>query len=102
MGAKPPAGIDVDTLWATVSAGRGTAGTIERWDASALPVQFACEVKDFDATSYFGPKEVRRQDRVTQLGFAAAADALADPGDVGADPTRSPAIAATALAALQP
>ena len=51
IGAKTPAGNDPDTMWETVTAGRGTAGIIERWDASALPVQFACEVKDFDPTT---------------------------------------------------
>jgi 3-oxoacyl-[acyl-carrier-protein] synthase II len=101
IGAKTPAGLDVDTLWRTVTAGRGIAGTIKRWDASALPVRFACEVDDFDATPYFGPKEVRRQDRVTQLGFAAAADALADAGDVGADPSRCAVIAATGVGGLE-
>jgi len=101
IGVKTPAGNDLDTLWATVTAGQGTAGIIERWDASALPVQFACEVKNFDATPYFGPKEVRRQDRVTQLGFAAAADALTDAGDVGADPSRCAVIAATGVGGLE-
>jgi 3-oxoacyl-[acyl-carrier-protein] synthase II len=101
MGVKTPAGTDLDTMWSTVTAGRGTAGRIERWDPSELPVQFACEVKNFDATPYFGPKDVRRQDRVTQLGFAAAADALADAGDVGADPSRCAVIAATGVGGLE-
>ena len=101
MGAKTPAGTDVETMWKTVLAGRGTAGRIERWDPSELPVQFACEVKDFDPTPYFGPKEVRRQDRVTLLGFSAAADALADAGEVGADPSRCAVIAATGVGGLE-
>ena len=101
IGAKTPAGQDVDTLWRTVSAGIGTAGPIERWDPSELPVRFACEVKDFDPTTYFGPKEARRQDRVTQLGFAAAVDALADAGEVGADPSRCAVIAATGVGGLE-
>ncbi len=101
MGAKTPAGNDLDSIWQTVLAGRGTAGRIERWDPSDLPVQFACEVKDFDPTPYFGPKEVRRQDRVTHLGFAAAADALADAGDVAADPSRCAVIAATGVGGLE-
>ena len=45
-------------------------------------MRFGCEVPDFDPTDYLGAKEARRLDRVTQLGFAAAADALADAGDV--------------------
>ncbi len=101
IGVKTPAGTDVDTMWDTVLAGRGTAGRIERWDPSALPVQFGCEVKNFDPTPYFGPKEVRRQDRVTLLGFSAAADALADAGDVGADPSRCAVIAATGVGGLE-
>jgi 3-oxoacyl-[acyl-carrier-protein] synthase II len=101
IGAKTPAGNDLDTIWQTVLAGRGTAGRIERWDPSELPVRFASEVKDFDPTPYFGPKEVRRQDRVTHLGFAAAADALADAGEIGADPSRCAVIAATGVGGLE-
>jgi 3-oxoacyl-[acyl-carrier-protein] synthase II len=101
IGVKTPAGTDTATMWETVCAGRATAGRISRWDASELPVQIACEVNNFDATPYFGPKEVRRQDRVTQLGFAAAADALADAGDLGADPSRCAVIAATGVGGLE-
>ena len=61
-------------------------------------MQFGCEVRDFDPTPYLGPKEARRVDRVTQLGFAAAADALADAGELGADPSRCAVIAAPASA----
>ncbi|HXY93399.1 MAG TPA: beta-ketoacyl-ACP synthase II [Acidimicrobiia bacterium] len=101
IGVKTPAGTDVAGMWETVCAGRPTAGPISRWDASALPVQIASEVHDFDATPYFGPKEVRRQDRFTQLGFAAAADALADAGELGADPGRCAVIAATGVGGLE-
>ena len=81
MGMKTPAGCDIATFWSTVCAGQGTAGRIQRWDPSALPVQIAGEVLDFDPIDYFGPKEVRRQDRFTHLGFAAAADALDQPSN---------------------
>jgi 3-oxoacyl-[acyl-carrier-protein] synthase II len=101
IGVKTPAGTDVATMWETVRAARPTAGRITRWDPTNVPVQIACEVHDFDATPYFGPKEVRRQDRVTQLGFAAAADALADAGELGADPSRCAVIAATGVGGLE-
>ena len=49
MGVKTPAGCDLDTFWATVLAGAAsTAARIQRFDPSELPVQFACEVRDFD------------------------------------------------------
>jgi len=57
-------------------------------------------VRDFDPVPYFGPKDVRRQDRVTHLGFAAAADAIAHAGELGADPERCAVVAATGVGGL--
>ena len=101
MGVKTPAGVTVDTMWAAICAGRGTAAPIARFDASELPVRFAGEVLEYDPAEYFGPKEMRRVDRFTQLGFGAAADALADAGELGADPSRCAVIAATGVGGLE-
>ncbi len=101
IGVKTPAGTDVATFWETVLAGRGTAARIKRWDPSEVPVQFAGQCLDFDPEQYFGPKEARRQDRVTQLGFGAAADALADAGDLAADPGRCAVVAASGVGGLE-
>ena len=90
----------METFWSTLCAGRSTAGPIQAFDASNEPVNFACEVRDFDPVSYFGPKDARRQDRVAQLGFAAAADALEDAGELGADPGRCAVIAASGIGGL--
>ena len=81
MGVKTPAGNDLDTFWDTHRPPpsrrprRGRSST-----PTSLPVKFGCEVKDFDPTTYLDVKEARRQDRVAQLGFAAAADAIAAGG----------------------
>jgi 3-oxoacyl-[acyl-carrier-protein] synthase II len=48
-----------------------------------LPVDFGCEVAGLDPAEYLDAKTVRRSDRTTQLGFAAAADAIADAGLAG-------------------
>jgi 3-oxoacyl-[acyl-carrier-protein] synthase II len=100
LGVKNPAGSDLTTFWQTLTAGKSTAGTIRRFDPSALPVRFACEVADFDPVPYMGAKEARRVDRVTQLGFAAATDALTDAGELGADPARSAVIIGTGIGGL--
>jgi 3-oxoacyl-[acyl-carrier-protein] synthase II len=100
MGVKTPAGQDLDTFWETVRSGTPTAGPIQAFDASDQPVRFACEVRDFDSEPYFNAKEVRRQDRVSQLGFAAAADAHEDAGELTADPGRCAVIAATGIGGL--
>lgn len=100
MGVKSPAGCDLASFWATLLEGRPTAAPITRFDASVLPVGFACEVPDFDPGAYLGHKEARRADRVTQLGFAAATDALVDAGDLGADPGRCGVVAGTGVGGL--
>ena len=100
IGVKSPAGCDLDSFWSTLLAGRSTAAPITGFDASDMPVKFACEVKDFDPVPYLGPKEARRVDRNAQLGFAAAIDALKDAGDVGADPARCGVMAGTGSGGL--
>ncbi|HEV3135903.1 MAG TPA: beta-ketoacyl-ACP synthase II [Acidimicrobiia bacterium] len=100
VGVKTPAGNDVTSFWDELCAGRASARTIESFDPAHLPITFAGEVRDFDAVQYFGPKEARRQDRVTQLGFGAAADALGDAGELGADPSRCAVIIATGVGGL--
>ncbi|HWC10347.1 MAG TPA: beta-ketoacyl-ACP synthase II [Acidimicrobiales bacterium] len=100
MGVKSPAGCDLESFWATLLAGRSCAGPIRRIDASALPVGFACEIPDFDPEPYLGYKEARRTDRVAQVGFAAAADALSDAGDPGADPARCGVVIGTGVGGL--
>jgi 3-oxoacyl-[acyl-carrier-protein] synthase II len=101
LGVKTPAGCDLDSFWQTLLAGRSTAAPISRWDASAWPVGFACEVKGFDPAAYFGPKEARRVDRVAQLGFGAAVDALGDAGEPGADPARCAVVVGTGIGGLE-
>jgi 3-oxoacyl-[acyl-carrier-protein] synthase II len=100
VGVKTPAGNDVASFWEELCVGRASARTIESFDPAGLSITFAGEVRDFDAVEYFGPKEARRQDRVTQLGFGAAADALGDAGELGADPSRCAVILATGVGGL--
>jgi len=100
VGVKTPAGTQVGPFWDELCAGRATARTIDSFDPSDLSIRFAGEVRDFDPAPYFGPKEARRQDRVTQLGFGAAADALAEAGELGADPSRCAVIIGTGVGGL--
>jgi 3-oxoacyl-[acyl-carrier-protein] synthase II len=100
LGVKTPAGCDLDSFWATLQAGRSCAAPIKRIDPAPLPVRFGCEITDFDPTVYFDSKEARRTDRVAQLAFGAAADALADAGELGADPARCGVVAAAGVGGL--
>jgi len=100
IGVKVPAGLDPEAFWSRLCSGESTAAAYQRPDLAALPVPFGCEVRDFDPAEYFGPKEARRLDRVTLLGFAAAADALADAGEPGADPARCGVVIGTGVGGL--
>ena len=101
LGVKVGAGTDLGTFWSTLASARSTAATIQHFDPSPLPVRFACELVDFDPAAYKGPKNARRVDRATQLGFAAAADALADAGELGAsDPARCAIVTGTGIGGL--
>lgn len=101
LGLKTPAGNTIDAFWSRILAGDSAAAPIERFDTTGLPVGFACEVRDLDPGDYFGPKEARRLDRFNLLGFAAAADALADAGDVATDPARCAVVSATGIGGLE-
>ena len=100
VGMHTPAGAGLAKNWDALLAGRSMARPVQNFDASALSVRFACEVRDFDPVPYLGPKESRRVDRGAQLGFAAAADALADAGDPGADPARCAVVGGTGIGGL--
>jgi 3-oxoacyl-[acyl-carrier-protein] synthase II len=86
IGVKTPAGQSVAEFWDTLVAARPAAAPITLYDASGHSVRFACEVRDFDAVPYVGPKEVRRTDRAALLAVAAAGDAVGDATGVGMDP----------------
>ena len=58
-------------------------------------------VEAFDATAWFGPKEVRRVDRFAQMGTAAAEMALEDAGSPDVDPDRAGVIIGTGVGGLQ-
>jgi 3-oxoacyl-[acyl-carrier-protein] synthase II len=100
LGVKAPPGNDVESFGATLMEARPVASRITLFDPSALPVTFACEVSDYDPVEYFGPKEVRRADRVAHLAYGAAADALRDAGELSADPSRCAVITGTGVGGI--
>ena len=100
MGVKSPVGLDLTSFWSGLCSGRSAGGPITQFDTSEHPVTFACEISDFEVESYVSAKEAAHIDRVTQLGFAAAVDAIAQAGDLGADPARIAVVAGTGVGGL--
>ena len=80
LGAITPVGNSVPEFWENLVNGVSGAGPITHFDASLFKTQFACEVKDFDATQYIDRKEARKMDLYTQYAVAVAKEAVADSG----------------------
>jgi 3-oxoacyl-[acyl-carrier-protein] synthase II len=80
IGCVTPVGNDVATTWSAILEGKSGAANITKFDASAWPVRFACELKGFDPLGYMDRKEARRADPYTQYAMAAAVQAMNDAG----------------------
>ena len=85
-----PLGNDPESTWASLVAGESGAGPITRFDTSEYAVRFACELKDYDPTTWIDRKQARRMDVFSQFALSAARMAEADSGiDIAASPTAS-------------
>jgi 3-oxoacyl-[acyl-carrier-protein] synthase II len=81
MGAITPLGLDVETTWKALLAGKSGVSPITLWDASRYDCRIAGQVKDFDARKYFlNEKDVRRSDRYSHLAMASAKEAVQQSG----------------------
>jgi 3-oxoacyl-[acyl-carrier-protein] synthase II len=97
-----PLGNDIETTWANLLAGKSGAARIEQFDASTYPVNFACELKDFDPKQWIDHKQARRMDRFAQMIVAAARQAETDSGfDVKPEAERVGGSIATGIGGLQ-
>jgi 3-oxoacyl-[acyl-carrier-protein] synthase II len=102
LGGVTPLGNDVGTSWENLVAGKSGANVITAFDASDYPVNFACELKDFDPAEWIERKQARRMDRFAQMIAAAARQAEADSGlDVAAEAERIGASIATGIGGLK-
>ena len=78
MGAVTPVGLNVDTFWDSLLAGKCGIDTVTRYDASGMKVQLAAELKDFDPANFGIEKNAsRKMDLFVQYALAAASEAMA-------------------------
>ncbi len=78
LGAVTPVGNTVPEMWQSLLAGKSGIGPLATFDASAYASRIAGEVKSFDSTKYFPPKEARRFEKFVQYAVAAAKEAAQD------------------------
>ncbi len=80
LGIVAPTGVGVEHAWPEALSGRSSVGKVTLFDAQALPVSIAAEVRGFDATELLGAKTARQTSRFVQFACQAAHEALADCG----------------------
>ncbi|MCB9077588.1 MAG: beta-ketoacyl-ACP synthase II [Anaerolineaceae bacterium] len=80
MGAVTPVGNTVEEAWNNLKAGVSGIAPITNFDTSDFEINFAGEVKNFDASALFGKKEARRLDRYTHFAMESSRQAIEDSG----------------------
>src|SRR6201996_5697866 len=80
LGALTPIGKTVADYWQGLINGESGCDFIKQFDATKFKTRFACEIKDFDPTTYLDRKEARKIDRFTQLALIASDEAVKDAG----------------------
>jgi 3-oxoacyl-[acyl-carrier-protein] synthase II len=80
MGALTPIGNNLNEYWQNLLVGKSGAAPITKFDTSKHKVQFACELKEFDASQFFDPKEFKKIDPFSQYALITADEALKDSG----------------------
>jgi len=78
LGVVSPIGIGKENFWESLESGKSGAGKITRFDASGMSVRIAAEVKDFNACDFLDRKLIKRTDRFSHYGIAAARMAIED------------------------
>jgi 3-oxoacyl-[acyl-carrier-protein] synthase II len=80
MGMITAVGLDKETTFDNILAGKTGVDTISSFDASNYSVQIAAEIKDFDPATVMDKKEIKKADRFIQLGLKAVKEAMAEAG----------------------
>ena len=80
MGVVSPNGIGKEAFCRAILAGKSGVKRISRFDPSALPVQIAGEIPDFDEFAWVDVRERKHVSRVVPLAVAASAEAIQDAG----------------------
>ena len=83
IGVLTPIGNNVTEYLQGLREGRSGAAGITHFDASNFKTQFACEVKNFDASEHMDRREAKRMDPFTHYAMVATAEAV---NQAGLDP----------------
>ena len=75
-GVVSPVGIGKDAFWESLIRGKSGIKKITQFDPSGFDSQIAGEVRDFDPSSFFSSKELKRTPRFVQFAIVSTHEAL--------------------------
>lgn len=80
LGALTPIGLSTAAYWDGLMDGRSGAAPITSFDTAEFTTKFACQLKDFDVTTYLDRRDSRRLEPFSQYALIASDEALKDAG----------------------
>src|SRR5215472_15155338 len=80
LGAVSPNGVGLRAFTDAVLSGKSGVRRISRFDASAIEVQIAGEIPDFDELAWVDKKERKHVSRILPIALCAASEALTSAG----------------------
>ena len=78
LGMITPVGVTTEESWQGFKLGKSGTGFLTQADPSQFNSKVSAEVKNFDPSKYFTPKETKKSDRFVQFAVATAHLALKD------------------------
>lgn len=80
LGVLSPLGLDVQTTWEGIQAGKNGIDYITAFDTTDFKVKIAAELKGFEVANYLDKKAAKRIDPYAQYAMVATKEALSDSG----------------------
>ncbi|MES9831197.1 MAG: beta-ketoacyl-ACP synthase II [Candidatus Thiodiazotropha sp. LLP2] len=80
LGMVAPVGLDVDSAWKNIQAGKSGIQPITHFDVEPFSTQFGGPIYGFEVTDYIPKKEAKKMDKFIHYGVAAGIQAIKDSG----------------------
>ncbi|MES9941305.1 MAG: beta-ketoacyl-ACP synthase II [Candidatus Thiodiazotropha sp. 6PLUC2] len=80
LGMVAPVGLDVDSAWTNIQAGKSGIQPITHFDVGPFSTQFGGPIYGFEVTDYIPKKEAKKMDKFIHYGVAAGIQAIKDSG----------------------
>jgi 3-oxoacyl-[acyl-carrier-protein] synthase II len=80
VGIVAPVGLDIQSSWESILAGKSGIQPITHFDVSAFSSRFGGPIYGFDATKYVSKKDMRKMDAFIHYGIGAGSQAIEDAG----------------------